>query len=136
MRALLFLLLAALSLSPLQAEDEVDPTDKAMEEAIDKDSSTAGMVRAISDANAQWDKRMNAAYKKLKTSMQSNEWEALVAAQKAWLVFRDAQRKSILAMYGNMDGTMWIPVSAQREMDLTKERARYLESLVSDISER
>jgi hypothetical protein len=57
------LLLALLTLAmPLQAGEEKHPIDRAMDAAMEKDPSTAGMVQAISKANKQWDKEMNALY--------------------------------------------------------------------------
>lgn len=124
------------ALLPLSAGEEKHPIDRAMEAAMDKDPSTAGMVMAISKANKQWDREMNVLYQDLKKVMEPEEWEALVGAQKAWLVFRDAQTKSLVDTYGRMEGTMWIPASASAVMDLTKERALFLKSLKETISER
>lgn len=127
---LLFLLM------PLHAGEEKHPIDREMEAAMDKDPSTAGMVTAISKANKQWDREMNALYQDLKKTMEPEEWQTLVAAQKAWIVYRDAQTKSLVETYGRMEGTMWIPMSASAVMNLTKERAQFLKSLKETISER
>jgi uncharacterized protein YecT (DUF1311 family) len=120
------------------AEDTAkkDAIDRAMEAAMERDPSTAGMVRAISDANVQWDKKMNSIYKSLMKKMESDEWKSLVSAQKAWINYRDLQTKSIESIYSKMDGTMWIPVSTSRVMEITRERALFLESLLENISER
>jgi uncharacterized protein YecT (DUF1311 family) len=107
-----------------------------MEASIEKDSSTAGMVRAYSDANASWDKRVNAAYQSLKIKMDPKEWIALSLAQKAWLGYRDLHIKSINITFSRMDGSMWIPDSVLKIMQLTKERSLYLESLLRIVSER
>lgn len=122
---------------PLRADDETKhPIDREMEAAIEKDSSTAGMVRAVSKANKQWDAEMNDLYQDLKKLMKPEEWAALVTAQKAWIVYRDAQIKSIVETYGHMQGTMYIPMSASDVMELTKDRALFLKSLKQMISER
>jgi uncharacterized protein YecT (DUF1311 family) len=113
-----------------------DPIDRAMEAAMEKDPSTAGMVRAISDATVQWDKKMNSIYKSLGKNMEADEWNSLVLAQKAWINYRDLQITSIESTYSKMEGTMWVPVSASRVMAITKERALFLESLLENISER
>jgi uncharacterized protein YecT (DUF1311 family) len=120
------------------AEDTAkkDAIDRAMEAAMERDPSTAGMVRAISDANVQPDKKMNSIYKSLMKKMESDEWKSLVSAQKAWINYRDLQTKSIESIYSKMDGTMWIPVSTSRVMEITRERALFLESLLENISER
>jgi uncharacterized protein YecT (DUF1311 family) len=110
--------------------------DVVMEAAMEKDPSTAGMVRAISDANTAWDREMNAAYQALKAKLEPELWKALVQAQKAWLAYRDAQIASLNAFYAKMEGTMWIPVSASKVMEITKERALLLDSLRDDLAER
>ena len=132
------LILALLALSmPLRADDEKKhPIDQAMEAAMERDSSTAGMVRAVSKANKDWDKEMNDLYQDLKRKMKPEEWAALVAAQKAWIAYRDAQTKSIVETYGHIDGTMYIPMSASAVMELTKDRALFLKSFKELISER
>ena len=132
------LLIALLALAmPLRADDEKKhPIDQAMDAAMERDSSTAGMVNAVSKANKDWDKEMNALYQDLKKTMKPEEWTALVAAQKAWIVYRDAQTKSIVETYGHMEGTMYIPMSASEVMEITKDRALFLKSLKEMISER
>ena len=134
----LLLLITFLALAiPLRADEEKKhPIDQVLESAIDKDSSTAGMVQAVSKANKDWDKEMNDLYQDLKKKMKPEEWAALVAAQKAWIAYRDAQTKSIVETYGHMDGTMYIPMSASAVMELTKDRALFLKSLKEMISER
>jgi uncharacterized protein YecT (DUF1311 family) len=133
---LLLITLLALAM-PLRADDEKKhPIDQAMDAAMERDSSTAGMVQAVSKANKDWDKEMNNLYQDLKKTMKPEEWAALVAAQKAWIVYRDAQTKSIVETYGHMEGTMWIPMSASAVMELTKDRALFLQSLKETISER
>ena len=136
MKTCLFIsILVACSLS-LRADEEKSPIDLEMEAAIEKDSSTAGMVQAASMANKQWDAEMNSCYQKLKKTMKPDEWEALVTAQRAWLAYRDAQIKSLVAIYDHMEGTMWIPVSASSVMEITKHRALFLKDLGETISER
>jgi len=133
---LLLIVFLALAM-PLRAGDEKKhPIDQAMDAAMERDPSTAGMVQAISNANKKWDKEMNALYQDLKKAMKPDEWAALVAAQKAWIAYRDAQTKSIAETYGHMEGTMWVPVSASSVMGLTKDRALFLQSLKETISER
>jgi len=107
-----------------------------MEAAMEKDPSTAGMIQAVSDAEVQWDKRMNSNYNSLRKAMEPDEWKSLVSAQKAWINYRDLQIASIEATYSKMEGSMWRPVSASRVMEITKERALFLEALLDNISER
>ena len=82
------------------------------------------------------DKRMNSIYNSLRKAMEPDEWKSLVSAQKARVNYRDLQMASIEATYSRMDGTMWRPVSASRVMEITKERALFLEALLENVSER
>jgi uncharacterized protein YecT (DUF1311 family) len=113
-----------------------DPIDRAMEAAMETDPSTAGMIQAIADASLRWDKQMHSTYNSLRKTMEPDEWKSLVSAQKAWLNYPDLQTASIEDTYSRMDGTMWRPISASRVMDITKERALFLEALLENISER
>jgi uncharacterized protein YecT (DUF1311 family) len=107
-----------------------------MEAAMDKDPSTAGMIQAISAANVQWNKRMNSSYNSLKKRMEPEEWQSLVSAQKAWITYRNLQIASIESTYSKMEGSMWRPVSASRVMEITRQRALFLEALLENVSER
>jgi uncharacterized protein YecT (DUF1311 family) len=136
LRWFLFMLLLASFNGLADEASRKDPIDDHMRSAINRDPSTAGMVRAYSDANVQWDKRMNSAYRSLKKQMNPDEWQSLVAAQKAWVAYRDAQVKSLELTYSRMDGSMWVPVSAASVLTITRDRALFLESLVETLSER
>jgi uncharacterized protein YecT (DUF1311 family) len=113
-----------------------DKIDVAMEKAMDADPSTGGSVQAIARAEKQWDARMNSVYDSLHHKMAPGEWRALVAAQKSWVAFRDAQKKSVEQIFNRMKGSMYVPVAASQSMKLTKERALYLQSLLATIEER
>ena len=133
---IVFALLLSVFSALADSKPKTDPIDAALDAAIDKDPSTAGMIHATVDATAKWDKRMNSAYQSLKKKMASDEWGALLGAQKAWVNYRDLQIQSIQVTFSKMDGTMWRPVCASEIMDITKQRALFLESLLGTISER
>lgn len=127
-------LVLSLGLSVVWAEEKKDPIDAAMEAAMTRNSSAAGMVQAIDEALARWDKKLNTTYKALKVEMKADEWQELVVAQKAWIAFRDAQIKSMDTTFANMEGTMWIPINAEMQMNLTKQRAQFLENMLHNLS--
>src|SRR6476660_7736088 len=77
LRWFLVVLLLASSNGLADEASRKDPIDDHMRSAIDRDPSTAGMVRAYSDASVQWDKRMNSAYRSLKKQMSPDEWQSL-----------------------------------------------------------
>ncbi len=132
-KRLLVLLYFLFCLSPSYGQKK-DPIDVAMEAAMTKNSSTAGMVDAIDKALVQWDKKLNASYKGLQAKLPANEWKELVIAQRAWVAFRDAQIKAMDATFERMEGTMWIPVRAEMAMNITRQRAQFLENMLQNVT--
>jgi uncharacterized protein YecT (DUF1311 family) len=129
MKFALFPIMALLAIAPLHAQKK-DPIDVTMEAAMTKNSSTAGMVQAIDAALTQWDKKLNSSYKGLQAKLPADEWKELVTAQRAWIAFRDAQLTAMDSTFARMEGTMWIPIRAEMAMNLTKQRAQFLESML------
>jgi uncharacterized protein YecT (DUF1311 family) len=113
-----------------------DPIDIAMNEAMERNGSTAGMCEAIAEAHEKWEARLNAVYGQLKKQMPPEEFAELQQAQRAWITYRNLQIKSYEATYSRMDGTMWIPCSASAVMNLTKQRVQELEAILNLLSER
>ena len=85
-------------------------------------------------AEEQWDKKLNTTYQSLKKHMKADEWTDLVAAQRAWIAYRDAQTKSLETTHEKMEGTMWIPIHAEMRMSITKQRAQFLENMLHNIT--
>lgn len=137
------LLLATLSLlvSGLFAQDDSDskekkhPIDVWLEAAMEKDSSTAGMVMACSKASDKWDAEMNKVYKELMNSLSPSAAEALRNAQRKWVEQRDAEYEFIAEFYGKADGTMWRVVAADAAMQIVRERALTLQGYLNSQSE-
>ena len=136
MKKLLFIAAILFSIPRGEGSEVKDPIDIAMEAAIDRNSSTAGMCKATAVAREKWEERLNAAWAKLKKKMPADEFAELQKAQRAWIAYRDLQIKSYEATYAKMDGTMWIPIRAGAGMDLTKQRVQDLESLLGLFDER
>jgi uncharacterized protein YecT (DUF1311 family) len=128
-------ILAAISL-PLSAQEEKDPIDLEMDAAMEQAVSTADMVAAITAAHEKWEAKLNATYKALKQQMPAEEFAALQQAQRAWITYRDKQVESYGITYGNMEGTMWIPMHAGAVMRITKQRAQDLENILGLLGER
>jgi uncharacterized protein YecT (DUF1311 family) len=131
---ILSLLATLLFSSTALYSEEKDPIDKAMDAAMEKNFSTAGMVQAIDAAHTQWDKKLNACYKGLEAKLPADEWKELVVAQRAWVTFRDAQIKAMDTTFARLEGTMWIPIRAEMAMNLTRQRAKFLESMLDNVT--
>ncbi len=128
---------AFLASSVLLAEpDKKDPIDVTMEEAIDKDPSTAGMVQAAANADEKWQKEITLALAKLKKEMTPEQWKALQVSQRAWSAYHDKELETQTAIYSVMEGTMWRPASAHSAMEINRARALLLRQYIQILSER
>ena len=136
MKILLFIVAAFFVLPKGEGIEVKDPIDIAMDAAMDRNGSTAGMCEAFAAAHEKWEERLNAAWAKLKKRMPADEFAELQKAQRAWIAYRDLQIKSYEATYAKMDGTMWIPISVSAVMNLTKERVHNLEGFLELLDAR
>jgi uncharacterized protein YecT (DUF1311 family) len=76
---------------------------------------------------AVWDKRLNAAFRKASSRMESEALDNLRKVQRAWIAWRDAScRQSYLVFQGSMAG----PMEAWCEMDITARQAIWMEGWV------
>ena len=77
MKKLLFIAAILFSIPRGEGSEVKDPIDIAMDAAIDRNSSTAGMCEAIAAAHEKWEERLNAAWAKLKKKMPADEFAEL-----------------------------------------------------------
>jgi uncharacterized protein YecT (DUF1311 family) len=117
--------------------EEKHPIDRWIEACIDKDSSTAGMMKCITQGYQKWDTELNRVYKALRKQLSDAKGkETLRNAQRAWLKYRDAEFETVGAVYGSLEGTMWGPVAGGAQIEIIKNRtlksgsgiSRYLDS--------
>ncbi len=101
--------------------------DKYLESCIAADSTTAGMTNCAYGAYALWDKELNITYKNLLSSLSPSEQQALRNSQRQWIAFRDAEFKTIDAMYKSKDGTMYIPMRVADRLEIVKTRVSQLQ---------
>ena len=108
-------------------EDSKHQIDKALDACIEKDGSTAGMVRCTDQAYAAWDKELNKNYLALMRQLKPSQKEVLKTAQLEWIKSRDADFKVIDSIYDTLQGTMYIPMRIDARMELVKKRALQLQ---------
>jgi len=87
------------------------------------DGSTYEMVECLKGKTAQWDKRLNAAYKSALDAAQGKQREQLRTAQRLWLQYRDAN----CLYYGLGEGTIARIEAGDCMLRMTKSRALELE---------
>jgi uncharacterized protein YecT (DUF1311 family) len=92
---------------------------------MDVDYSTAGMNNTVREMESSYDRLMNKYYNKLIKMLSSDDRKILIAAQKAWLVYRDAEVKLIGTLtepaYSG-GGTMQSNIATGRYADLVVQR--------------
>jgi len=138
MKTYLFLtaIILAISTALQAAPQKKDPIDIAMDKAMEKNPSTAGMVQAAAQADEKWQKEIDRALANLHKTMSPEQWNALQTSQQAWRAYRDKELITQHALYGAMQGTMWRPVAASKAMELNRGRALLLRDYIETLSER
>lgn len=100
------------------AGDQSDPEQSC-------DGSTYEMVECLKTKTAQWDKRLNIAYRKALDAAQPKQHEQLRQAQRAWIAYRDAN----CLYWGLGEGTIARIQAGDCMYRMTKERAEELEGV-------
>lgn len=123
--------LAAISAStPAMAAPRADATEAALNRCLNAaaNASTAGQTGCEARALRSYDQRMNVAYAALLRSLPAGAAQQLRRSQRAWLIFRDAERSAIGGIYATRQGTMYVPMQAGAVTSLTRDRALQLEA--------
>ncbi len=97
--------------------------------------SQAEMNQAAAEDFAKADKALNATYKKLVALIDEESAEKLKVAQRAWIVFRDAEAE-LAADMGARGGSMAPLIYNGRRADLTRERTKQLQVIIKENSEQ
>ena len=119
-------LLLFLPLTAHAQETKVHPIDKFYESCTNKDPSTAGMVDCTSRAYKMWDRELNKNYLSLMLKLKPAGKQSLKTAQLEWIKYRDTEFKLIDEVYGMLQGTMYIPMHAEQQLEIVKQRALVL----------
>ncbi|MBP6018299.1 MAG: DUF1311 domain-containing protein [Burkholderiaceae bacterium] len=86
-------------------------------------NSTVGIVDCVAGLTKQWDKRLNAAYKKL-MGYESPQQVSLKTAQRLWIKYRDANCN----YYAAGEGTISRIEAAECMRSMTKDRTCELQA--------
>ncbi|MEH2562473.1 lysozyme inhibitor LprI family protein [Bradyrhizobium sp. AZCC 2289] len=104
--------------SAAHAGDQGDP-DKSC------DGNTFEMVECLKAKTAQWDKRMTVAYQQALKDAVPQQREQLLAAQRLWIQYRDAN----CLYYGMGEGTIARLDAGECMRNMTQARAKELEDI-------
>lgn len=106
-----------------QEEPEKHPIDIALDNCMDKNPSTQGMVGCLDAAYKKWDAELNKNYKALSGKMDVPQKAALLAAQRKWIEYRDLEFKAQTSVYVTLQGTMYQPMAISDRVEVVKKRA-------------
>ena len=81
------------------------------------------------------DRLLNKSYAGLMVRLDKDGKARLRESQRAWMTWRDLEIGARRAIYGNFRGTMYVPMGAYAEMNVTRERAMYLERMLKFMEE-
>ena len=109
--------------SALPAQVEEHPIDVELNACLEENPSTAGMVACFETAIAAWDKELNKRYKDLIARLPAESQDALRKAQRAWIAYRDSEFAAMDLIFGQMEGTMFIPMHMDRRCQFIRQRA-------------
>src|SRR5580700_5952810 len=88
--------------------------------------STLSIVECVQAKTNVSDRRLNAAYKALQARIDAAQRRPLLAAQRLWVQYRDAN----CAFYGVQDGSIRQVQGAECIRSMTEDRARELEKAI------
>ena len=116
-----------------ESETTKHEIDTLVDKAMDKDPSTAGMIKAMDDGEKLWDAELNKYYKLLSEKLDKESKAALKKAQLAWITFRDAEFAMIADIYSKQEGTMYRVIAVSLRMEVVKRRALDLKNLYQEL---
>lgn len=135
MKRALFLTALIFATTAFPQDEKKHPLDAKVNAILDKASSTADMVRANDEGARLWDAEMNRCFSELKKKLAPAAFAELQAAQRQWLVYRDAQYRFYREFYGRRDGTMYIPMSSAAALRVVRTRALELHHTLEVLKE-
>jgi uncharacterized protein YecT (DUF1311 family) len=122
-------ILPAISYSQDYTESK-HPIDVEMNQCMEKDGSTQGMIQCMSEAEEKWDAEMNKYYKLLISEIESDTVAVndLRDAQREWIKYRDKEFRTIASyytfVYNKMGGgTIYSLIAQGDHLDVVRARA-------------
>lgn len=128
MKKIFIAIIFLFSSSLIFAQNDVKkhPIDVWMDECLESNQSTAGMVNCADEAYKKWDVELNKVYKELLSLLDTDSQKKLKESQKAWIKFRDEEFKLLASFYEKKEGTMYIPMQLFDKVEIIKNRVQEL----------
>lgn len=135
MKILLIILLTLFSITTHGQTDSTNHIDQELQDCLNSSENytTKGMTDCVIKATEKWDTKLNKTYKDLLELLTLEQKERLKVAQREWIEYRNREIEFSHQVYSNR-GTMWIPVAAEKKLELTRQRTFELESYISNLT--
>ncbi|MGC4044605.1 MAG: DUF1311 domain-containing protein [Armatimonas sp.] len=105
--------------------------DQKIEQMMAKEPRTQGQIEILDKAYKLWDAELNRVYKKLYSKLPTAGKRQLQTSQRSWLSWRDAELKTIDAVFATTDGAqMYLPIRKEFRVDVVRARALALQRLL------
>mgnify|MGYP001773878780 CR=1 FL=1 len=102
--------------------------DRQLQECVDRDRTTAGMLRCSIEAEQAWEREVQRAYEALLQELDEPGRRGLQEAQQAWVAFRGAEVVWLSRLFNIPVGSMYPVLKAGDRIGLVEERALRLQS--------
>jgi len=100
-----------------------------------ENQTTYGMCNCNVIAQKRYDDLLNADYRVILSKLNKTEKAKMIESQRQWVKFKEAETAFLVEHYGNIDGTMWRIVLADKITELTRQRLLVLEEFLTDYDE-
>jgi uncharacterized protein YecT (DUF1311 family) len=107
-------------------DSKPDPLDQADSACLDKANNTVEMVDCGTASYKRWDAELNRVYVDLRKHLDATGQAALKDSQTKWLAYRDAELKTIKAIYSAQAGSVNLPMSGGAATQIIRHRAQEL----------
>jgi len=106
---------------------------------MDIDYSTVSMIEATTELTASYDKLLNKYYNKLLKALKPEDQKVLIVAQRAWLVYREAETKLVDTMIkdeysggGSIQSLLAVGSYSSLVVERTKDIFNYYNSIFKE----
>ncbi|WP_172201729.1 lysozyme inhibitor LprI family protein [Campylobacter sp. RM16188] len=114
--------------APNLSKGAADESELRVKACIEVDSSTAGMIECINKEFEIQDKILNETYKKAMSVLNDENKKKLKDIQRKWVAYKEAK-----CPFVPPQGTMYLVVSANCYLKMTKERTQELQYVIEEF---
>jgi len=122
----------------IEFEVDIYRVSELSKRKMEIDYSTAGMIKAISEEERDYDMLLNKYYKILRNKLDNKEKNVLTLSQRNWIKFRDSEKELnsmvYLHSYNNCGGSIRAVFSIQKICNITLTRLKELKAYLDRVT--